>query len=207
MRCVLTCAGSAPRPDAVAARRPGGQGANSRGGEPGQQAGASAALGSGRAFSPQIGAPSGAAIRVSQSVSNLPPRQSRAPPTASRRCFPATLAGSLPKPDWLAGAERPLAALARRRRHARTGQRRRDAALAQIQEDAGLEVVGDGEQSRQHFVHGSSNGSGHRLRAQGEDGHPQQPLRRDGAPSHSKAAPGRPGARRRGAAGAGAHRA
>ena len=68
--------------------------------------------------------------------------------------FPTTLAGSLPKPDWLAEtnklwpqwhAEGPALA-----------QAKLDATLLwlKLQEDAGLDVVGDGEQSRQHFVHG-----------------------------------------------------
>jgi 5-methyltetrahydropteroyltriglutamate--homocysteine methyltransferase len=68
--------------------------------------------------------------------------------------FPATVAGSLPKPSWLAepnklwpqwrlqGDELALAKL--------------DATLLAIkwQEDAGINIVCDGEQSRQHFVHG-----------------------------------------------------
>jgi len=68
--------------------------------------------------------------------------------------FKATIAGSLPKPHWLAetnklwpqwkgsGDELALA--------------KRDATLLWLkaQEDAGLDIVTDGEQSRQHFVHG-----------------------------------------------------
>jgi 5-methyltetrahydropteroyltriglutamate--homocysteine methyltransferase len=68
--------------------------------------------------------------------------------------FPATVAGSLPKPSWLAepnklwpqwklsGDELAAAKL--------------DATLLAIklQEDAGLDIVCDGEMSRQHFVHG-----------------------------------------------------
>ena len=68
--------------------------------------------------------------------------------------FETAIAGSLPKPAWLAethklwprwkadGAERAQAQL--------------DATLLWIkaQEDAGLDVIGDGEQARQHFVHG-----------------------------------------------------
>jgi 5-methyltetrahydropteroyltriglutamate--homocysteine methyltransferase len=68
--------------------------------------------------------------------------------------FDTAIAGSLPKPDWLAETERLWprwklegAALARAKL---------DATLLWIkeQEDAGLDVIGDGEQSRQHFVHG-----------------------------------------------------
>ncbi len=68
--------------------------------------------------------------------------------------FPSTVAGSLPKPSWLAepnklwpqwrlqGDELVAAKL--------------DATLLAIkwQEDAGIDIVCDGEMSRQHFVHG-----------------------------------------------------
>ena len=68
--------------------------------------------------------------------------------------FETTIAGSLPKPFWLAepgklwpqwktqGAELEAA--------------KRDATMLVLkeQEDAGLDIVTDGEQSRQHFVHG-----------------------------------------------------
>ena len=72
----------------------------------------------------------------------------------TRPLFAATIAGSLPKPAWLSEthklwprwkAEGPELA-----------QAKADATLLWIkaQEDAGLDVIGDGEQSRQHFVHG-----------------------------------------------------
>ena len=68
--------------------------------------------------------------------------------------FETTIAGSLPKPGWLAepnklwapwklaGAELQAAKL--------------DATLLAVkeQEDAGIDIVSDGEQARQHFVHG-----------------------------------------------------
>ena len=68
--------------------------------------------------------------------------------------FKATIAGSLPKPHWLAETNKlwpqwkasgDQLALAKR-----------DATLLWLkaQEDAGLDIVTDGEQSRQHFVHG-----------------------------------------------------
>jgi len=68
--------------------------------------------------------------------------------------FSATIAGSLPKPFWLAETNKlwpqwkaggdELAAA------------KRDATLLWLkaQEDAGLDIVTDGEQSRQHLVHG-----------------------------------------------------
>jgi 5-methyltetrahydropteroyltriglutamate--homocysteine methyltransferase len=68
--------------------------------------------------------------------------------------FDTTIAGSLPKPAWLAEtqklwprwqAEGPA-----------LDRAKADATLLwiKLQEDAGLDVIGDGEQSRQHFVHG-----------------------------------------------------
>src|SRR5260370_12568653 len=65
-----------------------------------------------------------------------------------------TIAGSLPKPAWLAKPKMLWApwvaegeALA---------EAKRDATLLalKMQEDAGIDIVSDGEQSRQHFVHG-----------------------------------------------------
>src|SRR6476659_9302557 len=71
-----------------------------------------------------------------------------------KRMFETTIAGSLPKPAWLAepnklwpqwhsGGDELAAAKA-------------DATLLALkeQEDAGIDVVTDGEMSRQHFVHG-----------------------------------------------------
>jgi 5-methyltetrahydropteroyltriglutamate--homocysteine methyltransferase len=69
-----------------------------------------------------------------------------------------TIAGSLPKPSWLAEPNKlwpswrldgePLA------------EAKRDATILalKIQEDAGIDIVSDGEQSRQHFVHGFLEG-------------------------------------------------
>ena len=71
-----------------------------------------------------------------------------------RRLFPATIAGSLPKPAWL--AEPRALWPAWRPEGADLAAAKRDATLLWIkqQEDAGLDIIGDGEQSRQHFVHG-----------------------------------------------------
>ena len=68
--------------------------------------------------------------------------------------FPATLAGSLPKPAWLAETGKLWPQW--RASGADLAQAKRDATLLWLktQEDAGLAIVGDGEQSRQHFVHG-----------------------------------------------------
>src|SRR6059036_1049834 len=65
-----------------------------------------------------------------------------------------TIAGSLPKPAWLAEPE-TLWAPWRVARESLAGAQR-DAVLIALkdQETAGIDVVTDGEQSRQHFVHG-----------------------------------------------------
>jgi 5-methyltetrahydropteroyltriglutamate--homocysteine methyltransferase len=68
--------------------------------------------------------------------------------------FPTTVAGSLPKPSWLAEANKLWPAWRLSGADLETGKR--DATLLAIkeQEDAGIDIVSDGEQSRQHFVHG-----------------------------------------------------
>src|ERR671939_1161282 len=65
-----------------------------------------------------------------------------------------TIAGSLPKPAWLAEPETLWAAWRLPAEQLAEGQR--DAVLAALkeQEQAGIDIVTDGEQSRQHFVHG-----------------------------------------------------
>jgi 5-methyltetrahydropteroyltriglutamate--homocysteine methyltransferase len=70
------------------------------------------------------------------------------------RMFPTTIAGSLPKPAWLAEPNRLWAPW--RLDGAELEAAKLDATLLAIklQEDAGIDVVTDGEQSRQHFVHG-----------------------------------------------------
>jgi len=68
--------------------------------------------------------------------------------------FDTTIAGSLPKPAWLAETEKLWPQW--KSSGAELQQAKLDATLLWIkaQEDAGLDVIGDGEQSRQHFVHG-----------------------------------------------------
>src|ERR1700741_353289 len=72
----------------------------------------------------------------------------------TRPLFSATIAGSLPKPGWLAETQKLWPRW--KAEGAELQQAKLDATLLWIkaQEDAGLDVVGDGEQSRQHFVHG-----------------------------------------------------
>lgn len=68
--------------------------------------------------------------------------------------FDTTLAGSLPKPAWLAETHKLWPQW--KAQGAALAQSKRDATLLwlKMQEDAGLDIVTDGEQSRQHFVHG-----------------------------------------------------
>jgi 5-methyltetrahydropteroyltriglutamate--homocysteine methyltransferase len=68
--------------------------------------------------------------------------------------FSTSIAGSLPKPSWLAESNKlwpewKLSGDA-------LAEAKRDATLVWLksQEDAGVDIVTDGEQSRQHFVHG-----------------------------------------------------
>ncbi|HPE01408.1 MAG TPA: methionine synthase [Burkholderiaceae bacterium] len=68
--------------------------------------------------------------------------------------FDTAIAGSLPKPEWLAETHKLWPQW--KASGAELAQAKADATLLWIktQEDAGLDIVGDGEQSRQHFVHG-----------------------------------------------------
>jgi 5-methyltetrahydropteroyltriglutamate--homocysteine methyltransferase len=65
-----------------------------------------------------------------------------------------TVAGSLPKPSWLAEPKKLWAAW--RLAGEDLADAKRDATILalKLQEDAGIDIVSDGEQSRQHFVHG-----------------------------------------------------
>ncbi len=68
--------------------------------------------------------------------------------------FKTAIAGSLPKPAWLSETQKLWPQWNAQGDELR--QAKADATLLWIkaQEDAGLDIVGDGEQSRQHFVHG-----------------------------------------------------
>ena len=65
-----------------------------------------------------------------------------------------TIAGSLPKPAWLAEPQKLWPAW--RLTGEELARAKQDATLLWLkrQEDAGVDIVTDGEQSRQHFVHG-----------------------------------------------------
>jgi 5-methyltetrahydropteroyltriglutamate--homocysteine methyltransferase len=68
--------------------------------------------------------------------------------------FPTTIAGSLPKPEWLAEPNTLWAPW--KSSGAELARAKRDATLlaVKLQEDSGVDIVTEGEQARQHFVHG-----------------------------------------------------
>lgn len=68
--------------------------------------------------------------------------------------FPTTIAGSLPKPEWL--AEPNMLWAPWKSKGEELLRAKRDATLIwlKIQDDAGIDIVTEGEQARQHFVHG-----------------------------------------------------
>jgi 5-methyltetrahydropteroyltriglutamate--homocysteine methyltransferase len=74
--------------------------------------------------------------------------------TAINAMFQTTIAGSLPKPAWLAETGKLWPRWMQE--GAALDQAKLDATLLwiKLQEQAGVDVIGDGEQARQHFVHG-----------------------------------------------------
>jgi 5-methyltetrahydropteroyltriglutamate--homocysteine methyltransferase len=68
--------------------------------------------------------------------------------------FPTTIAGSLPKPEWLAEPNTLWAPW--KSTGAELARAKRDATILamKLQEDAGIDILTEGEQARQHFVHG-----------------------------------------------------
>ena len=68
--------------------------------------------------------------------------------------FLTTTVGSLPKPDWLAEPEKLWAAWRLDAAQLQDGKQRAALEWLREQERAGIDIVGDGEQFRIHFVHG-----------------------------------------------------
>ncbi|HXF87213.1 MAG TPA: methionine synthase [Xanthobacteraceae bacterium] len=68
--------------------------------------------------------------------------------------FPTTIAGSLPKPAWLAEPNRLWAPWRLSGAELEAGKRDATLLALKLQEDASIDIVTDGEQARQHFVHG-----------------------------------------------------
>jgi 5-methyltetrahydropteroyltriglutamate--homocysteine methyltransferase len=68
--------------------------------------------------------------------------------------FPTTIAGSLPKPAWLAEPNKLWPSWLLKGDALDAGKDDATLLALKLQEDAGIDIVCDGEQSRQHFVHG-----------------------------------------------------
>ncbi|MGL9616718.1 methionine synthase [Bradyrhizobium sp. U531] len=68
--------------------------------------------------------------------------------------FPTTIAGSLPKPEWLAEPNMLWAPWKSEGDELLRAKRDSTLIWLKIQEDAGIDIVTEGEQARQHFVHG-----------------------------------------------------
>src|SRR5580704_10381874 len=68
--------------------------------------------------------------------------------------FETTVAGSLPKPLWLAEQERLWPAWRLEGKALEQGKIDATVLAVKLQEDCGIDIVSDGEQARVHFVHG-----------------------------------------------------
>jgi 5-methyltetrahydropteroyltriglutamate--homocysteine methyltransferase len=68
--------------------------------------------------------------------------------------FPTTIAGSLPKPEWLAEPNTLWAPWKSSGDELARAKRDATVLAVKLQEDAGIDIVTEGEQARQHFVHG-----------------------------------------------------
>src|SRR6478736_485815 len=68
--------------------------------------------------------------------------------------FPTTIAGSLPKPEWLAEPNMLWAPWKSPGDELLRAKRDATMLAVKVQEDAGIDIVTEGEQARQHFVHG-----------------------------------------------------
>src|ERR1017187_5801778 len=81
-------------------------------------------------------------------------KRSTRTPRETPMLFPTTIAGSLPKPEWLAEPNTLWAPW--KSKGDELARAKRDATMLalKLQEDAGIDIVTEGEQARQHFVHG-----------------------------------------------------
>ena len=68
--------------------------------------------------------------------------------------FPTTIAGSLPKPEWLAEPNTLWAPWKSKGDELARAKRDATVLAVKLQEDAGIDILTEGEQARQHFVHG-----------------------------------------------------
>jgi 5-methyltetrahydropteroyltriglutamate--homocysteine methyltransferase len=77
---------------------------------------------------------------------------------ASAPMIQTTIAGSLPKPSWLARPQTLWAPWLLEGEQLVEGKRDAVRAAIKMEEACGIDIVGDGEQSRNHFVHGFLQG-------------------------------------------------
>jgi 5-methyltetrahydropteroyltriglutamate--homocysteine methyltransferase len=75
-------------------------------------------------------------------------------PPSDHVLFPTTIAGSLPKPSWLAEPNKLWAPWRLEGDELQAAKDDATLLALKFQEDAGIDIVADGEQARQHFVHG-----------------------------------------------------
>ena len=68
--------------------------------------------------------------------------------------FPTTIAGSLPKPEWLAEPNMLWAPWKSKGQELARAKRDATVLALKLQEDSGIDIVTEGEQARQQFVHG-----------------------------------------------------
>jgi 5-methyltetrahydropteroyltriglutamate--homocysteine methyltransferase len=73
---------------------------------------------------------------------------------AASHLFPTTIAGSLPKPGWLAETDKLWPQWRQAGDDLVTAKQDATLLWLKSQEESGIDIVTDGEQSRQHFVHG-----------------------------------------------------
>src|SRR5262252_8379192 len=75
-------------------------------------------------------------------------------PLGSEPMLYTTIAGSLPKPLWLAEPEKLWPSWKLEGEALAAGKIDATVLAVKLQEDAGIDIVSDGEQARVHFVHG-----------------------------------------------------
>src|SRR5271155_5468521 len=75
-------------------------------------------------------------------------------PSPGQPMLETTIAGSLPKPLWLAETEKLWPAWKLEGAELAAGKIDATVLAVKLQEDAGVDIVSDGEQARVHFVHG-----------------------------------------------------
>src|SRR6202161_3273489 len=82
------------------------------------------------------------------------PTRHETPEDTPKMLFPTTIAGSLPKPEWLAEPNKLWAPWKSQGDELARAKRDATVLAVKLQEDAGIDIVTEGEQARQHFVHG-----------------------------------------------------